>query len=202
MGVLGTGLLRLLLWLLGCGRLHRHRMPGQCWMLKEYRRHFSFSLKRRGLCTLLRSLSPNIPVSGWWSVTTIICGQPMTNIQHFSSAQAIAAASPSIGAYRRPVSVQNVLPANTMRHPSEQHTGAFSGGGGTCSTSAIIGSPCLLCSNLGLGRLPCWCRGDNSFFNQAHYDLFGLLECFFQAFIPNKECVFLDKVLKWQHYGA
>ena len=40
-------------------------LPGQCWMLKEYLRHFSFSLKRRGLCTLLRSLSPNIPVSGW-----------------------------------------------------------------------------------------------------------------------------------------
>ena len=31
-------------------------LPGQCWMLKEYLRHFSFSLKRRGLCTLLRSL--------------------------------------------------------------------------------------------------------------------------------------------------
>ena len=39
------------------------RLPGQCWMLKEYLRHFSSSLKRHGLCTLLRSLSTNIPVS-------------------------------------------------------------------------------------------------------------------------------------------
>ena len=101
------------------------RLPGQYWMLKEYLRHFSFSLKRRGSCIFLRSLSANIPVCGWWSVTTIICRQPMTNIRHFSSARAIAAASPSIGAYRLSASVQNLLPANTMYHPSEQHTGVF-----------------------------------------------------------------------------
>ena len=52
----------------------------------------------------------------------------MTNIQRFSSAQAIAAASPSIGACWHSASVQNLLPANTMHHPSEQHTGAFSVG--------------------------------------------------------------------------
>ena len=52
----------------------------------------------------------------------------MTNIRHFSSAHAIAAASPSIGAYRRSASVQNLLPANIMRHPLGQHTGAFSVG--------------------------------------------------------------------------
>ena len=39
------------------------RLPGQCWMLKEYLRHFSFSLKRHGLCTLLRSLTK---YSGQW----------------------------------------------------------------------------------------------------------------------------------------
>ena len=59
-------------------------LPGQCWIVKWYLRHFSLSLKRRGLFTLPRSLSPNIPVSGWWSVTTITLGQPMMNRRHFS----------------------------------------------------------------------------------------------------------------------
>ena len=39
-------------------------LPGQFLVLKEYLRYFSFSLKKCGLCTLLRSLSPNIPFSG------------------------------------------------------------------------------------------------------------------------------------------
>ena len=46
----------------------------------------------------------------------------MINIRHFSSAQVIAVALLSIGAYQHSVSVQNLLPANT----SGQHTGAFS----------------------------------------------------------------------------
>ena len=50
-------------WIAGdCIRPLCH-LPGQCWMLKEYLRHFSFNLKRRGLFTLLRSLSPNTPLS-------------------------------------------------------------------------------------------------------------------------------------------
>ena len=45
-----------------------------------------------------------------------------------SSSRRCAPASPSVGAYRRSASVQGLLPANTMRHPSGQHTGAFSVG--------------------------------------------------------------------------
>ena len=56
----------------------------------------------------------------------------MMNRRHFSNDQAIAAASPSMGAYRRSASVQNLLPANTMCHPSGQHTGAFSVGHVQC----------------------------------------------------------------------
>ena len=52
----------------------------------------------------------------------------MMNIQHFSRGQVIAAASPSVGAYQCSASVQNLLLVNTMRHPSEQHIGAFFGG--------------------------------------------------------------------------
>ena len=47
-------------------------------------------------------------------------------MQHFSNAQAIAAALPSIGAYQCFASVQNLLPANTMCHPSGQPTGGLS----------------------------------------------------------------------------
>ena len=50
------------------------------------------------------------------------------NIWHFSRVQVIAAASPSISAYQCSASVQNLLPANTMCHPSEQYTGIFSVG--------------------------------------------------------------------------
>ena len=73
--------------------------PGQWWMVNLYLRIFSFSLNNRGFGILLRSLSPNSPFSGLWSVTTIRFGQPITNIQHFSNAHAIAAALPLIGAY-------------------------------------------------------------------------------------------------------
>ena len=86
---------------------------------------FLLKSKEHGLCTLLRSLSKDIPVSSWWSVTTITFGQPMMNIQHFSSAQAIAAASPLMNAYQCSASVQNLLPANTMHHPSGQHSEVF-----------------------------------------------------------------------------
>ena len=119
-------------------------LPGQCWIVKWYLRHFSLSLKRHGLFTLPRSLSPNIPVSGWWSVTTITFGQPMMNRRHFSNDQAIAAASPSMGAYRRSASVQNLLPANTMCHPSGQHTGAFSVGHVQCFCNSRKPIPSLL----------------------------------------------------------
>ena len=53
-------------------------------------------------------------------------GQPMANIWHFSSAHAIAAASPSIGAYLLSASIQNLLLANIRCHPSGQLTGALS----------------------------------------------------------------------------
>ena len=83
---------------------------GQCWMVNLYLRVFSFSLNNRGFGILLRSLSPNRPFSGSWSVTTIRFGQPITNIRHFSNADAVATASPSIGAYLRSASMQNLLP--------------------------------------------------------------------------------------------
>ena len=86
--------------------------PGQCWMVNLYLRVFSFNLNNWGFWILLRSLSPSNPFSGSWSVTTIMLGQPITNMQHFSNAHAIAAASPLIGAYLRSASMHNLLPAN------------------------------------------------------------------------------------------
>ena len=56
----------------------------------------------------------------------------MMNMQHFSSAQAITAALPLMSTYWHSVSVQNLLPANTMHHSSGQHTGAFSVGHVQC----------------------------------------------------------------------
>ena len=84
-------------------------LPGQCWMVKKYLKYFSLSLKKHRLCTLLRSLSPNIPVSGWWSVTTITFRQLMINMCHFLSAQVIAAAWPSMGAYQHYASMQTKI---------------------------------------------------------------------------------------------
>ena len=81
---------------------------------------------RRRFHILLRSLSPNIPISGWWSVTNITFVQLIINMWHFSNAKAIAADLPSIGAYQHSASVQNLLPTNTMHHPSGQHTGVLS----------------------------------------------------------------------------
>ena len=79
----------------------------QKWIIKKYLTDFSLSLMRRGLYILLSSLSSDTPVKGWWSDTTIMLGQSMINMRHLSNAQAIAAASPSIGAYRSTGSVQN-----------------------------------------------------------------------------------------------
>ena len=94
-------------------------------MVNLYLKVFSFSLNNWGFRILLRSLSLNSPFSGSWSVTPIKFGQPITNIQKFSNAHVIAAASPSIGAYLRSASMQNLLPKNIRRQPSGQQTGAF-----------------------------------------------------------------------------
>ena len=96
--------------------------PGQCWIVNLYLSVFSFSLN----WILLRTLFPNSPFRGSWSVTTMRLGQPMMNIWHFSNAHAITAASPSIGAYLLSTSIQNLLPANIRCHPSGQQMGALS----------------------------------------------------------------------------
>ena len=100
--------------------------PGQCWMVNLYLRVFSFNLNNWGFRILLRSLSLSNPFSGSWSVTTIRFGQPITNLQHFSSAHAIAAASPLRGVYLHSASMQNLLLANIRCLPSGQQTGALS----------------------------------------------------------------------------
>ena len=99
--------------------------PGQCWIVNLYLRVFSFSMNNQGFRILFRSLSPNSPFSGSWSVTTMRLEQPMTNKRHFCNAHAIATASPSIGAYLISASIQNLLPANIRCHPSRQQTGAL-----------------------------------------------------------------------------
>ena len=94
--------------------------PGQCWMVNLYISVFYFILNNQGFGILLRSQSPNNSFSGSWSVTTMKLEQPMTNIQHFSYANTIAAVSPLIGAYLHLVSMQNLLSANIRRQPSEK----------------------------------------------------------------------------------
>ena len=102
-----------------------YHFPGQYWMVNLYLRVFSCSLNNRGFEILLRSLSPNSPFSGLWSVTTMRFGQPIMNIRHFSNAHAIAAASPSIGVYLRSASMENLQPAKIRRQPSGQQIGAL-----------------------------------------------------------------------------
>ena len=68
---------------------------------------------------------------------------------HFSSAEAIAAASPSIDAYRHTASVQN-LPSNTMRHASGQYTGTFSMVHAQCFCNSRKPMPSLLQSGVRL----------------------------------------------------
>ena len=102
-----------------------YHFSGQCWMVNLYMRVFSFNLNW-GFWILLRFLSLNNPFSGSWSVTTKRFGQPITNMQHFSNAHAIAAALLSIGAYLRSASMQNLLPANIRGQPSRQQTGVLS----------------------------------------------------------------------------
>ena len=98
----------------------------QCWMVNRYLRVFFFSWNSRGFWILLRSQSPNNLFKGLWSVTTMMFGQPMTNIRYFSNAHAITAASLSTGAYLHSASVQNLLPANIWCQPLGLHIGAFS----------------------------------------------------------------------------
>ena len=119
-------------------------------MGKKYLRCFSLSLNRHGLCIFLRSLSPNIPVSGWWSFTTITFGRPIMNMHDFSCVQAIAAA------YQCSASVQNVLPANTMCYLLGQHTAAFSVGYVQCFCNRR--KPMPFYSSLRSGRLLCCCQ--------------------------------------------
>ena len=88
---------------------------GQCWVVNQYLSIFSFSWNSRGFWILLRSRLPNNPFRGSWSVTTMIFGQPMTNIWHFSNAHAIAAASLFIGAYLLSTSVQNLNQCHNMK---------------------------------------------------------------------------------------
>ena len=124
------------------------------------------------------------------------------NICHFSSAQAIAAASLSIGAYWHSALVQNLLSANTMCHPLGQHTGAFLVGHVQYFCNNRKPMPSLLQSGTKQVTL-LMLKVVMPFFYQAHYDRFGLLKCFFQVLIPNKVCVFFfNEVLKWLHYRA
>ena len=95
-------------------------------MVNRYLKVFSFNQNNRGFWILLRSLSPNNPLSGSWSVTTMMFGQPMTNIWYFFNAHAIAAASSSIGAYVRSASVQYLLLENIRHKLLGQQIGAFS----------------------------------------------------------------------------
>ena len=103
----------------------RCQRPGLCWILKRYLRVLSLILNNLGLVTSAKLRCPSIATRGWWSVVTMRDGQPRINILHFSKLQAIAVASPSIGAYRLSAGVQKRLPANTNFQASGQHTGAF-----------------------------------------------------------------------------
>ena len=161
-------------------------------MVNLYLRVFSFSLNNRGFGILLRSLSPNSPFSGSWSVITIRFGQLITNIRHFSNAHANVAASPSIGAYLHSASMQNLLPANIRCQPSGQQTGALS----VVHMQYFCSSrkPFPLCSNLGQGRLLDFFRMSRYFFWQSRLWLFLNARMHLLGFRPiqNASLVWLD----------
>ena len=66
-----------------------------------------------------------IPINRFWSVAILRSLQPSTNILAFSSAQATARNSPSVGEYQLSGGVVKQGPANTSFQPSGQHIGAF-----------------------------------------------------------------------------
>ena len=118
----------------------------------------------------------------------------MINRRHFSNDQAIAAASPSIGAYRRSASVQNLLPANTMCHPSGQHTGAFSSGGHhvQCFCNSRKPIPSLLQSGakqviLFISKVV------TPFFTSPTISLFRLLTMLFRDILQPLGCYLVDQ---------
>ena len=98
----------------------------------------------------------------------------MTNMRHFSNADAIAAASPSIDTYLRSASIQNLLPANIRRQPSRQQTKALS----------VVHE-----QEVHSFFAPVWSEaGDTILFKCSdaipdliNYDLFEMLECSFEA---------------------
>ena len=169
--------------------------PRQCWMVDWYLRVFSFSQNSQGFWILLRSWSLNNPLCSSWSVTTMMFWKLMMNIQHFSNAHAIAAASPSIGAYLRSASVQNLLPANVGRQPSGHQIGAFSTVHWQCFCRSWKPIPSLLRSgtrqvtqSLSNITTPFWTRSVITHLESLN----ASLRLWFQANL-------FDKVLKEQH---
>ena len=61
-----------------------------------------------------------IPINRFWSVAILRSLQPSTNILAFSSAQATASNSPSVGEYQLSDGVVKRDPANTSFQPSGQ----------------------------------------------------------------------------------
>ena len=84
-------------------RVYLLQLPSslQCQMMEnEYCNVFCFILISRGLVIEDNNLSENILIRGLWSVTTVNLGHPRRKFLALCKHQAIAKASPSIGAYR------------------------------------------------------------------------------------------------------
>ena len=162
-----------------------YHFPGQCWMVNLNLRVFSFNLNNQGFWILLSSLSPSNPFSGSWSVTTIRFGQTITKMWHFSNTHVIAAALLSIGVYLHLTSMQNLLPANIRRQPSGQETGALS----MVHKQYFRSSRKPILSLLQCGaRQVAWSFSniEMPFRTRLTMTFFGMLECFFEAFILYK----------------
>ena len=118
------------------------RLPVHCWILKEYLRHFPFSQKRRGLYTLLRS------------VTKYSCQLLMISYYYhlWAAHDEYSAPLKCPGDYNC-FAFSRCIPAFCVGGEPVN----FKYNASSIGTSAIIGSQCLP-SSLELGRLICKCR--------------------------------------------
>lgn len=125
--------------------------------------------------------------------------QPMMNIQHFSNAHAITAASPSIGVYLCTALVQNLLPENIRRQSSGQQIEAFSIVHVQCFFVGVE-NPFFLYSNQEQGKLLDFLSNvAMPFRTRFYYNLFGMLKCILKVLVPCKMGLLIEKIIKGQH---
>jgi hypothetical protein len=102
-------------------------LPGRCAIAKCQGSVLCFSLNSLVFVISSSVQSPNIFTKGLWLVTTTKSSQPWVKKRVCSRLQAMARASPLMGAYRCSAVAKNWEPASMMRHLSVQQSGNLDG---------------------------------------------------------------------------